>query len=390
MIEIATVHAAERVLSKTLGREVRLGDVVCLSDDDRRNQLLRSRDLSGGSPASFIIKKVVAESYDPSDSASWDTRRFLSDSAGAEFLSAVLSAPLSPRFYGGSHDLGFFILEDLGEHRSLVEPLLEQDAASAESALLAFSSCLGAMHAGTVGHSATYERLLRARNSHAEVSAQPLTGLGERVNELQMRLDGLGIRAGTEYSREVHSVITAIEHPGPFLSYVHGDPCPDNVFWNGDGIRLIDFEFGGFGHALADASYGRMLFPSCWCANRVPDTLVSKMETAYRTELVKGCPEAQDDRTFEAALVTACAFWLMSTLSRQLGNAMEADRTWGIATIRQRVLARLEAFTVTAEKFDQLPALRGTTSSLLEMLQTAWPDTPTLPLYPSFNGPETL
>ena len=114
------------------------------------------------------------------------------------------------------------------------------------------------------------------------------------------------------------------------------------------------------------------------------------METAYRTELVKGCPEAEDDRIFEGALVTACAFWLMSTLSRQLGNAMEADRTWGIATIRQRVLARLEAFTATAEKFDQLPALRGTASTLLEMLQTAWPDTPTLPLYPSFSGPETV
>ena len=165
MIEIATVDAAERVLSKTLGRDVRLGDVVCLSDDDRRNQLLRSRDLSGGSPASFIIKKVVAKSYDPSDSASWDTRRFLSDSVGAEFLSTVLSASLSPRFYGGNHDLGFFILEDLGEHRSLVEPLLEQDAAGAESALLAFSSCLGAVHAGTVGHSTTYARLLDAKSS---------------------------------------------------------------------------------------------------------------------------------------------------------------------------------------------------------------------------------
>ena len=200
LIEIATVHAAGLVLSKTLGREVRLGDIVYLSDDGRRNQLLRSRDLSGGSPSSFIIKKVVAKSYDPSDSASWDTRRFLSDSAGAEFLSAVLSAPLSPRFYGGSHDLGFFILEDLGEHHSLVKPLLEQDAATAETALLAFSSCLGALHAGTVGRSATYERLLRARHSHAGVSAQPLTGLGERVNELQVRLDGLGIRAGAEYS----------------------------------------------------------------------------------------------------------------------------------------------------------------------------------------------
>lgn len=132
------VAAAERVLSGTFGRKVELGDVARLSDDDRRNLLLRCRDLSGKSPASVIIKKVVAGAYDPADTSSWDTQRFTSDRAGAEFLSEVLPASLTPRFYGGEHAAGFFILEDLGEDRSLVEPLLEGDAGSAERALLAF------------------------------------------------------------------------------------------------------------------------------------------------------------------------------------------------------------------------------------------------------------
>ena len=38
--------AAERQLSKTLGRNVCLGDVARLSEDGRPNLLLRSRDLS--------------------------------------------------------------------------------------------------------------------------------------------------------------------------------------------------------------------------------------------------------------------------------------------------------------------------------------------------------
>ena len=130
------VAAAEDVLSQSLDRHIRLGDVTCLSDDERRNLLLRVHDLDEGRPASFIIKKVVADSYDPADLASWDTRLFLSDWAGAELLSTVLSNPRSARFYGGDYAEGFFILEDLGEHRSLVEPLLEQDAARAEKALL--------------------------------------------------------------------------------------------------------------------------------------------------------------------------------------------------------------------------------------------------------------
>ncbi len=384
--EFAPILAsAQRQVSKTLGREVCLGDVVRLSEDDRRNLLLRSRDLSGGLPASFIIKKVVVDAYDLGDAASWDTRRFFSDWVGAEFLSTILDARLSPRFYGGDDSMGFFILEDLGEHRSLVEPLLEEDAASAERALLNFSACLGALHAGTIGQSAKFEGLLRAISPQIGTLAHVSTGLGERVNQLQPCLDGLGVPAGVGFTEELDAVVAAIESRGPFFWYIHGDPCPDNVFWNGKELRLIDFEFGGFGHAFLDAAYGRMLFPSCWCANRLPQDLVSRTEAVYRAELVKGCPEVQEDRIFEAALATACGFWLLSTLSRQLPNAVEADRTWGIATVRQRLLARLEAFIATAEEFGQLPALRGMASRLLEVLHKAWPETPPLPLYPAFQ-----
>ena len=379
------VAAAERVLAKRFGRKVELGDVDRLSDDDRRNLLLRCRDLSGESPASVIIKKVVADAFDPADPSSWDTQRFTSDRAGAEFLSAVLPVSLTPRFYGGEHAAGFFILEDLGENRSLVEPLLDEDSASAERALLAFSACLGAVHAGTVGHSAVFERCLGDSGRHFGIFSAPFNGFGEKVIQLQARLEEMGLRVEAGLSSEIQEVIAAIESPGPFFSYIHGDPCPDNVFWNGRELRLIDFEFGGFGHALADAAYGRMLFPSCWCANRLPSDLVSRMETEYRTELVKGCPEAQDDRTFEGALVRVCAYWLLTSLNRPLANAMDADRTWGIATVRQRVLARLEAFAATSEEFDELPALRAMTARLLEHLHHAWPDVSPLPLYPAFT-----
>jgi hypothetical protein len=100
-----------------------------------------------------------------------------------------------------------------------------------------------------------------------------------------------------------------------------------------DELRLIDFEFGRLGHALMDGTYGRMIFPSCWCANRLPSRLVSKMEAVYRTELVKGCPEAQEDRIFERALVSVCGFWLFTEplplypafRERSFGQNIEGD-----------------------------------------------------------------
>ena len=387
-VSAPVLAAAEGLLARKLGREVALGDVVRLSDDGRRNELLRARDLSGGSPASFIIKRVVVDSYNPEDAASWDTRRFFSDWAGAEFLSAALDTPRSPRFYAGDYSLGFFILEDLGDHQSLVEPLLEEGAASAERASLTFSATMGSIHAGTIGRFGTFESLLRRINPSLAIFSRAATELGDRVNQLHDVLEGLGIPLGTGFPQELQTVLSAIESPGPFFSYVHGDPCPDNVSWNGRTMRLIDFEFGGFGHALMDGVYGRMAFPTCWCANRLPNDVLARMEAAYRVELAKGCPEAQEDRIFDAALAIACGFWLLSTLSRDLSRAVEADRTWGIGTMRQRLLARLEAFITFAGESDQLPALRAMASRLLDVLHKAWPETSPLPLYPAFQGRE--
>ena len=377
--------AAERLLSREFAREVRLGDAARLSEDGRRNVLVRCRDLCGGFPASFIIKKVVVDTYNPDDAASWDIRRFFSDWVGAQFLSVMADGPHSPRFYGGDYSLGLFILEDLGYHRSLVDPLLKEDAASAERALLRFSARLGALHATTTGHFAQFERLFTAISPKVWACGQDVANVGERVKQLYARLDRVGVRVNTDETRDLEAVVDATENPGPFLSYIHGDPCPDNVFLIDDELRLIDFEFGRFGHSLMDGTYSRMAFPTCWCANRLPHGLVSKMEAVYRAELVKGCAQAQEDRIFERAIVEACGFWLVSTLSRHLDGALEADHTWGIATMRQRLLARLEAFVGVAEEFNQLPGLRGVASRVLQELGTLWAGTDPLPLYPAFR-----
>ncbi|PYN25949.1 MAG: hypothetical protein DMD99_06945 [Candidatus Rokuibacteriota bacterium] len=377
--------AAEQTLSKTLGRPVRLGETTPLTEKGRRNVVLRCRDLSGGSPASFIIKQVATEHYDPRDTASWDVRRFFSDWVGAEFLSTIPTVPRSsPRFYAGDRSLGFFVLEDLGPHRSLVEPLLGEEATSAATALLTLATCLGKLHAATLGQSARFESLCRDLHPEAGLLAPSGAEFHERARRLQAALERLEVRVDASFRRELETVSGTIERPGPFFTYVHGDPCPDNIFLTGEQAYLIDFEFGRFGHALIDATYGRMMFPTCWCANRLPGALISRMESAYRAELVKGCPEAQDDRVFETALVRVCAFWLLNTLGWHLDGALREDRTWGIATVRSRLLGRLEAFLALAGALTQLPAVQGLAERLLEVLGERWPEAPPLPLYPAF------
>src|SRR5215471_1224831 len=109
------LRAAERVLTQTWGHEVRLGQGSRLTAPGRRNLLLRCPVLSGGGPASLIVKQVttVAASFFQADL--WDVQRFCRDWAGAQFVSTVQpQAPPSPRFYGGNREAGFILLEDLG------------------------------------------------------------------------------------------------------------------------------------------------------------------------------------------------------------------------------------------------------------------------------------
>lgn len=379
--------AAEKMLSDIFGYQIRFTKVDRLSEPGRRNLILRCVSAPTNElPSKFIIKKVEANLYNPDDSNSWDTKRFFSDWVGSQFLSSLgKEANHGPHFYGGNRDLGFIILEDLGQHRSLAEPLLHEDAISAEAALLRYSSRLGKLHANTINQQGLFEKLLHSVGATGSSFAPTESEIEKGIQQVQKILDGLGV-VDENFLQELWAIQAAVINPGPFLAYIHADPCPDNVFDSSEQMQLIDFEFGHFGHALIDAAYGRMIFPSCWCANRLPQPIVAQMESLYRSELILGCSDAQDDNIFQDALVAMCGYWLLKTLERHLESALKEDQTWGIASLRQRILARLEAFVSTSEEFSRFPAIRATSNRLLDVLGKRWPDVLPLPVYPAFQG----
>ena len=151
-------------------------------------------------------------------------------------------------------------------------------------------------------------------------------------------------------------------------------------------LHIIDFEFGQMGHALIDIAYGRMIMPTCWCCNRIPQEIVAKMETAHRKLIATQVPQAEDDQVYDAAMAHVCGFWMSNTLNWLLSRADKKDSKWGIATVRPRIMARLEAFIHTAEQTNLLPGFRGTASRLHDTLSKRWADVEPLPLYPAFRG----
>jgi hypothetical protein len=374
------VFAAEQVLSTVVGSQIQFTRVERLSEGGRRNLLLRCYlPSSSNLPSSLIIKKVEASSYHPEDPNSWDTIRFSNDWMGSQFLSALPSQfKHSPHFYGGDRAVGLIILEDVQHHARLVESLLGRDRTQAERALWQYSTCLGQLHADTIGKAAKFEELFQTIASQVKPIRETVN-----IHLHQLILERLGVYPDRNWLRDLEAIEEAMNDPGDFLAYIHTDACPDNVLDTGEVLRLIDFETGRFGHALIDAAYGRMMFPSCWCANRLPHATVQQMEDTYRLILSHQCLAAQDDRIFESALVKSCGFWLLYTLARHLESALKKDSNWGIATTRQRILARLEAFIITSQEFNHLAGLRGTSNQLLDLLRQRWSGVPPLPYYPA-------
>lgn len=85
----------------------------------------------------------------------------------------------------------------------------------------------------------------------------------------------------------------------------------------------------------------------------MPEHVTLRMEEAYRAELVKGCPEAADDRLFYRAVVEACVFWMLDWYHEfPLPAFLEKDRTIVTSTVRQRLLMRSDILAKTAESLD--------------------------------------
>ncbi|MEM7128374.1 MAG: phosphotransferase [Chloroflexota bacterium] len=381
------VHASERLLSAQCRESIQITDVQQISEPERRNLLLRLTLAPNTSlPTHLIVKQVVATLYNPDALESWDTQRFYCDWLGAQFLSELPNNPNhGPRFFGGHRVQGFIILEDLGSnHQSLVEPLLEGDASTATAVLIQFAQRLGQMHADTLGMDNEFTKLRQELDPEMAFPSTSSVFGQLPITKILENLTILGCEVEQNCQEEIRRINQIVANPGPFTAYIHQDACPDNFVLHESGLRIIDFECGGMGHALIDILYARIPFPSCWCCNRIPSDLVRKMEEAYRTALSKTCVAARDEGRFYKELTMLCGYLMLHMFQFDVENLLEEDEAWGIATIRSRVLSRLDAFVEASNEFGHLPALQMLATQLTGRLRAQWPESEPLPLYPVF------
>jgi hypothetical protein len=271
-------------------------------------------------------------------------------------------------------------MEDLGSPPDTSEPYQRGTAAEATAALMATADALARMHSATLGREdewlARRDRPRPPRFPHADTL---------HLDGFERALGAMGCEVDPGARREMEAVEAELAAPGPFVALTHGDPCPDNILLVDGRAVIIDFEFAAFRHALLDAVYPRMVFPSCWCANRVPPAIVREFEDRYRSGIAGACPASSDDQQWARGLAVACAGRLIGSFNWLLPRAIDRNHDWGIATVRQRFVPRLEALVDVSHETGHLPALAALAERAIEALRQRWdPEENELPVFPPF------
>jgi hypothetical protein len=317
------------------------------------------------------------------------TIMFFNEWASLQLLTEVCreadAEPPAPRFFCGSHELGFIVMEDLGAGARLDQALLGSDAAEATRTLVGMFAAVGRTHAVTLGCRARFESILAALGRRAGPPFDPEVP-GRRRAAFEEALARLEVEPAPGFIDQMLALRASQDRPGDFDALVHGDPCPDNCHWARERVCLLDFEHGRFGDAFTDGCYPRVPFPTCWCVGSLPPDAVERAVDAYRCELVKVAPAAADPGRFERGMLEGSIRWVWGTLvDWHMPGVLEKDRNWGLATVRQRLLQRFRLLLERLEQSATLPAVTETTRRTLAALTTRWPDLPEMPSYTAFR-----
>ncbi|MGE0433480.1 MAG: hypothetical protein AB7K09_21995 [Planctomycetota bacterium] len=382
------------LLSDAFGGPVRCGEPTVLTLPGRRHTVMRVPLLEprpDAAPPSVIVKQIAPQHYsENSDPEAALKLAMLNEIIGLTFLHDRVGFRDSPGCHAGNSAAGFCAIEDLGDIRCIDHTLLHGTADEAATQLTGYARCLGRMHAMAAGQYDAFHALRREHGSTiAPLSADDLAGrLGETVGRAQDLVATVDVPLGEGTLDEMRAAMRIVADPGPFRTYTHSDACVENACVAPDGtIKLLDFEYGSYGHALLDGCYARLMFPTCWCVRTLPDEVVAAIDAAYREELRAGIPAAADDAVYARELTLACAFWVITAwvFARDRGILFQ-DIHHGLSTVRQRIVARSLAFVRFSQATGELPAFAGLCQRMADGMQELWPDLPGMDTYPAFGG----
>ena len=368
------IETGARLLSDSFGGSARLELVEAVYDyPGSPSTILRCKVIGGaeGSPATAIVKQ-----------SNENNESLLFDAAGLEFLDETVKG-LAPHVYGIDIAVKTMVMEDLNfpEEKLLGNILFGDDSQYAEAALTALQTALARLHRATMGHKARFQAI-RHRHGATSHSRHRIHFIGEALADATSRFQTMGVAISEAAKDDLKAAKELVENPGAFLCLVHGDATPANAFYDAGTIRLFDFEASDFRHALLDGSFSRLRYIHSVWAREIPQEVQRRLMAVYRDAFLAGTEI--DEATFERAFVACCAGW-MAGLCMLLPSVIDEDNKWGRATNRQRIVAGLSHFAITAEETGLFAALGEACRVAEARLRTIWTEQEcTMRIYPAF------
>jgi hypothetical protein len=382
------VPIAERILSAYFGCGLTLRQDRAWNGAKSTVLRCRIQQPSTAVPPSVIIKRSTCGAA-------------LDDLTASLFLGQLpREPPFAPRCYGADPASQTVVLEDLGDGDSpnTYDRVLGDDPQEAATALLDHIRLIGQLHAATVGRQGDHARLRTALGpvvapkplyqdpwSNARGKPVPAHDTEQACASYGNGLRSVGLTASPAVTDEIEMVTDRVEaDPGPFLVFCQGDlNAPGNCVRQGGRLRLYDFDSSGFRHGLLEGLAGRLTWG---CMSRIPAGVVRDMDAAYRAAFREGCAAAGDDRRYREALVEAAARWHIFHVIWRLPTALERDYLRGLTSLRQQMLAWLDAFVQVVDTYGHAPALGASARVLAGRLRAHWPAAVgELPFYPAFR-----
>ncbi len=292
------------------------------------------------------------------------------DWASLQFLTGRDLAPeVVPGFLAGEVDGRSFLLTDLGPSRTLEDCLRGNDAGAVVDVLRGLARAYARLHSATrEGADGFLEmrRTLPAGESHGREAeaARWLRGW----SKLETWAVALGVPLPKGFRADLEQLAAAYADPGPFLAFTHGDPAPTNNHVSPAGVRLLDFEYGGFRHALYDLTAWNVLCP-------LPESLVREMVRVYRAALPPGWRVAGEDREFTRGWAMMSTYRALAMLTWIDPVVLDRNFSWvGEWTAREALVAAVERLVVAASELPDLAGIASFAERTLQTLRERWPE----------------
>ncbi|GCE18698.1 hypothetical protein [Dictyobacter kobayashii] len=228
---------------------------------------------------------------------------------------------------------------------------------------------MGKLHATTMGKELQFERLC-GDLSLARVSSrfQEAERWLKDCHKVEDWCRELSYRPPAGFEQACKRIAETFAHPGAFLALTHGDPVPTNNQLCGSTIYLLDFEYGGYRHALYDLTGWNILCP-------LPKACVALMSNHLRTALLPACPAAEDDEIYQAEWAMLCTYRAIAMLSWMSLRLIKHNRPWADNwSRREAMVVALSRWEEATRGVKGLEVMTEVAAQLLRRCQTLWPD----------------